>query len=128
MTKKFTFLIVAAIALAAPAYAQSVRVISGEVEHVYGPGGQVLDDDALRARNETAEKAKILKREKEDARRQQERDAAAAQAAATPVYAYDEPYGAQDGSYYVGTFRSRHNRHVSSRRISTFGAVNSVRR
>jgi hypothetical protein len=127
MTKKFTFLIVAAIGLAAPAYAQSVRVITGEVEHIYGPGGQVLDDDALRARNERAEKAKILRvRERELAKRQQELDAAAAQPAAAT--AYDEPYGAQDGSYYVGTFRSRHNRHVSSRRNSTFGAVNSVRR
>jgi len=121
MTKKFAFLIVAAIGLAAPAYAQSVRVITGDIEHIYGPGGQLLDDDALKARNERAERAKILRlREREDAMRQQELDAAAAQAAAT---AYDEPYGAQDGSYYVGTFRSRHNRHVNLRRMSTVGAV-----
>ena len=121
MTNKFAFLIVAAMGLAAPAYAQSVRVISGDIEHIYGPGGQLLDDEAIRARNERAEKAKILRlREREDAMRQQELDAAtAAQAAPT---AYDEPYGAQDG-YYVGTFRSRHNRHVSLRRIGTVGAV-----
>jgi hypothetical protein len=122
MTKKFAFLIVAAMGLAAPAYAQSVRVITGDIEHIYGPGGQLLDDDALRARNERAERAKILRlREREDAMRQQELDAAAAQAAAAT--AYDEPYGAQDGSYYVGTFRSRHNRHVNLRRMSTVGAV-----
>ena len=122
MTKKFAFLIVAAIGLAAPAYAQSVRVITGDIEHIYGPGGQLLDDDALRARNERAERAKILRlREREDAMRQQELDAAAA-AQAAPT-AYDEPYGAQDGSYYVGTFRSRHDRHVNLRRISTVGAV-----
>jgi len=120
MTKKFAFLIVAAMGLAAPAYAQSVRVITGDVEHVYGPGGQLLDDDALRARNERAERARL--REREDAQRQQELDAAAAQGAAGP--AYDEPYGAQDdGSYYAGTFRSRHNRHVNLRRIGTVGAV-----
>ena len=46
MTKKFAFLIVAAMGLVAPASAQSVRVITGEVEHIYGPGGQLLDDDA----------------------------------------------------------------------------------
>ena len=57
MTKKFAFLIVATMGLAAPAaYAQSVRVITGDIEHIYGPGGQLLDDDALRARNERAEK------------------------------------------------------------------------
>jgi len=122
MTKKFAFLIVAAIGLAAPAYAQSVRVITGDIEHIYGPGGQLLDDDALKARNERAERAKILRlREREDAMRQQELDAAAA-AQAAPT-AYDEPHGAQDGSYYVGTFRSRHNRHVNLRRMSTVGAV-----
>src|ERR1700751_1337602 len=123
MTKKFAFLIVAAMGLAAPAYAQSVRVITGEIEHVYGPGGQLLDDDALRARNERAERAKILRlREREVAMRRQELDAAAGQGAAAP--AYDEPYGAQDdGSYYAGTFRSRHNRHVNLRRIGTVGAV-----
>jgi hypothetical protein len=122
MTKKFACLIVAAMGLAAPAYAQSVRVITGYIEHIYGPGGQLLDDDALRARNKRAERAKILRlREREDAMRQQELDAAAAQAAAAT--AYDEPYGAQDGSYYVGTFRSRHNRHVNLRRMSSVGAV-----
>jgi hypothetical protein len=122
MTKKFAFLIVAAMGLAAPAYAQSVRVITGDIEHIYGPGGQLLDDDALKARNERAERAKILRlREREDAMRQQELDAAAA-AQAAPT-AYDEPYGAQDGSYYVGTFRGRHNRHVNLRRMSTVGAV-----
>ena len=116
MTKKFAFLIVAAMGLSAPVYAQSVRVITGDIEHVYGPGGQLLDDDALRARNE---RAKILSlREREDAMRQQEIDAAAI------TTAYDEPYGWQDdGSYDVGTFRSRHNRHVNLQRMSTFGAV-----
>jgi hypothetical protein len=122
MTNKFAWLIVAAMVLAAPSYAQSVRVITGDIEHIYGPGGQVLDDDALRARNERAERAEILRlREREDAMRQQELDATAAQAAAAT--AYDAPYDEQDGSYYVGTFRSRHNRHVNLRRMSTVGAV-----
>jgi hypothetical protein len=106
--------------LAAPAYAQSVRVINGDIERIYGSGGQLLDDDSLSARNERAERARL--RQIEDAQRQQELDAATAQGAAAP--AYDEPYGAQDdGSYYAGTFRSRHNRHVNLRRIATVGAV-----
>ena len=36
-------LIAATLALVAPAYAQ-VRVITGDTEHAYGPGGQPLDD------------------------------------------------------------------------------------
>ena len=38
-----------AIGLAAPSYAQ-VKVITGDVEHVYGPGGEILDDRSLRQR------------------------------------------------------------------------------
>jgi hypothetical protein len=66
-----------------------------------GPGGQLLNDETLRLQNERAERAKIMRlREREDAKRQQELDAAAA-AQAAPT-AYDEPYSAQDGSYYIG--------------------------
>ena len=76
MTKKFAFLIVAAMGLVAPASAQSVRVITGEVEHIYGPGGQLLDDDALRARNERAERDIQVKRiERDMALRQEEAEA-----------------------------------------------------
>ena len=76
MTKKFAFLIVAAMGLAAPAYAQSVRVITGDIEHIYGPGGQLLDDDALRARNERAERDIEVKRiERDMALRQEEAEA-----------------------------------------------------
>ena len=45
--------IVTAIGLAAPSYAQ-VRVITGDVEHIYGPGGEILDDPQLRAKNQRA--------------------------------------------------------------------------
>ena len=72
-----TSLIAVAMALAAPACAQSVRVISGGgIEHVYGPGGTLLDDDSLRARNERAENELRVKRtEREMAARQAEADA-----------------------------------------------------
>lgn len=44
-----------AIGLAAPSYAQ-VRVITGDVEHVYGPGGEILDNPQLRAKNQRAKR------------------------------------------------------------------------
>ena len=100
-----------------------VRIITPDSEHFYStdprtPGQQLPDDETLRLQNERAERAKVLRlREREDAVRQQELDAAAA-AQAAPT-AYDEPYGAQDGSYYVGTFRSRQGRHVNLRRIGS---------
>jgi hypothetical protein len=102
-------------------YAQ-VRVIGPDSEHVYSSdpreAGRLLDDEALQRENERRERARMERqREREDAMRQQELDAAAA-AQAAPT-AYDEPYAAQDGSYYVGTFRSRHGRHVNLRGIGT---------
>ena len=41
------------IGLAAPSYAQ-VRVITGDVEHIYGPGGEILDGPQLRAKDQRA--------------------------------------------------------------------------
>jgi hypothetical protein len=113
----------AVLAMIPSATFAQVRIITPDSEHIYGQGGQLLDDAELRARNERAERAKSLRlREREIAMRQQELDAAAAaRAAPTPYYEpYDyEPYGAQDGSYYVGTLRSRQARHVNLRRIGT---------
>ena len=110
----------AVLAMTSCATFAQVRIITPDSEHLYStdprtPGQQLPDDETLRSQNERAERAKSLRlREREDAMRQQELDAA--QAAPT---AYDEPYGAQDGSYYVGTFRSRQGRHVNLRRIGT---------
>jgi hypothetical protein len=89
-----------------------VRIITPDSEHLYSTdprtaGQQLPDDETLRLQNERAERAKILRLQREDAMRQQELD----DDQAAPI-AYDEPYGAQDGSYYVGTFRSRQGRHV----------------
>jgi hypothetical protein len=108
--------VTAVLAMTPSATFAQVRVITGDIEHYYGPGGQLLDDAELRARNERAESLRL--REREIAMRQQELDAAAAAQAAPTAY-YDEPYGAQDGSYYIGTFRSRQGRHVNLRRIAT---------
>ena len=56
----------------APAHAQ-VRVITGGIEHVYGTGAQILDDDALKARNERAERE--LQTKRDNAARQEAADA-----------------------------------------------------
>ena len=37
-----------------PCFAQQVRVINGDFEHVYGPGGELLDNADLQARNQRA--------------------------------------------------------------------------
>lgn len=48
-------LMAASLALAGrPCLAQEVRVITGDIEHVVGPGGKVLDDADLQARNQRA--------------------------------------------------------------------------
>jgi hypothetical protein len=72
----FTAVLVAAVVgAAAPACAQ-VRVITGDTEHVYGPGGQVLDNATLRAQNERAERARQIEKIRRQAqRRQDEADA-----------------------------------------------------
>jgi hypothetical protein len=44
-------LIATSLALGSPSFAQQVRVISGDIEHVYGSDAQLLDDADLQARN-----------------------------------------------------------------------------
>ena len=110
-------LVAVAIAVAAPAYAQ-VRVITGDIEHIYGPGGQVLDDEALQRQNKRRESARLEKqRESEIARRQEELlvEQARQAAQASPIY-YDS---GQAGSYgFVGGryVRSSHHGHAIGRR------------
>ena len=104
------------------AYAQ-VRVIGPDSEHIYSSdpreAGRLLDDEALQRENERRERAKIERqREREDARRREELDAAEAAQAAASAYA-DQP---QIGPTYVGTFGIQHRRHII-RRPSTTGAI-----
>jgi hypothetical protein len=47
-------LITASMAVAMPCSAQQVRVITGDIEHVYGSGGELLDNADLQARNQRA--------------------------------------------------------------------------
>ncbi len=56
--------VLAAIVAATSSYAQEVRVFSGDIEHVYGPGGQFRDSPELRAKNRRAERQ--MRDEQED--------------------------------------------------------------
>ena len=47
-------LITTSLAVAMPCFAQEVRIITGDFEHVYGPGARRLDDADLQARNQRA--------------------------------------------------------------------------
>ncbi len=97
---------------ASPSVAQQVRVITGDFEHVYGPGGEVLDDAEMRARNQRAsEKIQIEKQlaierqqiEAERLRRRSDQEAALAYDATAPTW--DSTYG---GWFFV----NRHRGHL----------------
>jgi hypothetical protein len=65
-------LIATSLAVEMPCFAQQVRVISGDIEHIYGPGGQLLDSPELQERNQRAwermqaEKQLVIERRKAD--------------------------------------------------------------
>ena len=63
-------LIATSLAWGSPSFAQQVRVISGDIEHVYGPDAQLLDDADLQARNQRAWEHKQAENELAIARRQ----------------------------------------------------------
>ena len=65
-------LIATSMALAMPCFAQEVRVINGDLEHLYGPGGQLTDDADLQARNQRAREHMRAESELAIARRQVE--------------------------------------------------------
>ena len=88
-------LIATSLAVATPCFAQQVRVINGDFEHVYGPGGQLLDSADLQARNQRAREHQA-EVEAERLRLQE----------AAPAYApsVDTSYGGGwDGSGFIGS-------------------------
>ena len=88
-------LIATALAMATPCFAQQVRVINGDFEHVYGPGGELLDNADLQARNQRAREHQA-EVEAERLRLQE----------AAPAYApsVDTSYGGGwDGSGFIGS-------------------------
>ena len=88
-------LIATSLAVATPCFAQQVRVINGDFEHVYGPGGELLDNADLQARNQRAREHQA-EVEAERLRLQE----------AAPAYApsVDTSYGGGwDGSGFIGS-------------------------
>ena len=96
-----------AVVAAVPCYAQEVRVISGDIEHVYGPGGQILDDADLQARNQRAleriEAERQLAIERRNAEAETER--LRLQEAALAYGPYTDTGGWWDGGVFIGSSR-----------------------
>jgi hypothetical protein len=123
-------LIAASLVLASPSFAQQVRVITGEIEHVYGPGGVLLDDADVKARNQRAwdrmqaEKQLAIESrridiENERLKLQREQMAALAYAPADAPYGggLDSYGGWWDGGGFIGPTRSFFRRGVIRSRI-----------
>jgi hypothetical protein len=118
-----TVLIATSLAVAAPSFAQQVRVINGDIEHIYGPGGQLLDDNDLQARNQRAwehvqaeEQLAIERRQVEVEIERLKLQAAAFAYASAPTWGYstgDDWYG---GSF-IGSNRRFSPRIGLTRRI-----------
>ena len=95
-----------AVVAAVPCYAQEVRVINGDIEHVYGPGGQILDDADLQARNQRASEqiqAERLAIERQKAEAEIER--LRLQEAALAYGPYPDTGGWWDGGVFIGSSR-----------------------
>ena len=106
-----------AVVAAVPCYAQEVRVINGDIEHVYGPGGQILDDADLQARNQRAleqiEAERRLAIERRNAEAETER--LRLQEAALAYAPYSDTGGWWDGGAFIGTRRVFHRGPIKPR-------------
>ena len=113
-------LVALSLAVAMPCFAQQVRVISGEIEHVYGPGGKGLDDGDLQARNLRAWEHVQAEKQLEIERRQLkiERERLKLQQAAIAFgMAQDWDGNSTDGGWFVGSTRGIAPRKGLSHRI-----------
>ena len=100
-------LIATSLTVAVPCFAQQVRVISGNIEHVYGPGAQLRDDADLQARNQRAlehiEAERQLAIERRNAEAETER--LRLQEAALAYGPYPDTGGWWDGGVFIGSSR-----------------------
>jgi hypothetical protein len=105
-------LIATSLAAAMPCFAQQVRVINGDIEHVYGHGGELLDDADLQARNQhawehtQAEKQLAIERRKVEVEmeRLKLQQAALAYAPYSDTPMGDSTYGGwSDGGAFIGS-------------------------
>ena len=106
------FLIATSLAVVAPCFAEQVRVINGDIEHVYGHGGELLDEADLQARNQRAsehtqaEKQLAIERRKVEVEMERLRlqQAALAYAPYSDTPMGDSTYGGWwDGSGFIGS-------------------------
>jgi hypothetical protein len=125
-----------AVVAAVPCYAQEVRVISGDIEHVYGPGGELLDDADLQARNQRASEHIQAERQLAIERREAEAEIERLrlQEAALAYAPYSDTGGWWDGGAFIGfTRRVFHRRPIKprmgiSQRISGSPRMGGLRR
>ena len=100
-------LIATSLAVATPCFAQQVRVINGDFEHVYGPGGQLLDNADLQARNQRAREHLQAEQQLAIERRQAEIEAERLrlqEAALAYAPSVDTSYGGGwDGGGFIGS-------------------------
>jgi hypothetical protein len=101
-------LIATSLATAMPCFAQEVRVITGDIEHVYGSHAQVLDDADLQARNQRAlehmRAEKQLAIERGQASIEAERLKLQEAALADGMAQNWDNWGSTDGDWYDGWF------------------------
>jgi hypothetical protein len=97
-------LIATSLAVATPCFAQQVRVINGDFEHVYGPGGELLDNADLQARNQRAREHLQAEKQLAIERRQAEIEAERLRLQEALAYApsVDTSYGGGWDSTYGG--------------------------
>jgi hypothetical protein len=116
-------LIATALAVAMPCFAQEVRIITGDFEHVYGPGARRLDDADLQARNQRAwehmqaERQLAIERRRVDIEEERLKLQAAALAYASSVdtASYDGGWDSYGGGWwgdggFIGSTRGRFRR------------------
>jgi hypothetical protein len=114
--------VVASLALASPCFAQQVRVISGDIQHVYGPGGQLLDDANLQAQNQRAwermQAEKQLEIEKRRVDLEMERLKLQGSSLAYAPYTISYGYGDWwDGVGFIGPGRGAFHRRMIGRSV-----------
>jgi hypothetical protein len=128
-------LVAMSLAVAMPCFAE-VRVITGDVEHVYGPGGKVLDDADLQARNQRAwehvQAEKQLEIERRQLKIERERlklqQAAIAYGIAQDWDGTAQGWNSIDGGWFVGSTRGIAPRKGLSHRIGSSPRIGISRR
>ena len=115
-------LIATSLVASSSTFAQQVRVISGDIEHVYGPGGRLLDDADLQARNQRASEQMqaerlAIERQKAEAEIERLRLQEAAALAYAPYAPYSDTGGWWDGGTFIGSTRGKFGRGVIRPRI-----------